>query len=208
MLATGVTPRVPAIPGIDHPKVRSYAEVIEGADAGAAVAIVGAGGIGFDVAEFLVHGESPTLDVAAWKREWGVGGLDGTRGALAAPVVEPSPRRVHLLQRKTSRIGQGLGRTSGWVHRAAIAAKGVETVTGATYDRIDDDGLHITVDGDARVLEVDTVIICAGQEPRRDLLDGLRAAGVTTHLIGGADVAAELDAKRAIRQGTELAAQR
>lgn len=208
VLATGVVPRVPAIPGIDHPKVASYVEVIEGAEVGDTVAIVGAGGIGFDVAELLVHRASPTLDLAAWKREWGVGGPDGARGALVAPEVEPSPRRVHLLQRKTSKIGKGLGKTSGWVHRAAIAAKGVETLTGVTYERIDDDGLHVTVDGAARVLDVDTVVICAGQEPRRDLLAGLQAAGVTTHLIGGADAAAELDAKRAIRQGTELAARR
>lgn len=211
VLATGVTPRTPAIPGIDHPKVKSYAEVIEGADPGASVAIVGAGGIGFDVAELLVHDHSPGLDVAAWRREWGVGDPAEHRGGLVAPVVEPAPRRVHLLQRKTSRIGKGLGKTTGWVHRAAIAAKGVETLTGVTYERIDDDGLHITVgerDGEARVLDVDTVVICAGQEPRRDLLDGLRDAQVTTHLIGGADVAAELDAKRAIRQGTELAAAR
>jgi 2,4-dienoyl-CoA reductase (NADPH2) len=211
VLATGITPRTPSIPGIDHPKVRSYAEIIEGADAGASVAIVGAGGIGFDVAEFLVHDHSPTLDLAAWRREWGVGDPAEHRGGLAAPVVEAPPRRVHLLQRKTSRIGKDLGKTSGWVHRAAIAAKGVETLTGVTYERIDDDGLHITVgerDGEARVLDVDTVVICAGQEPRRDLLDELREAGVTTHLIGGADIAAELDAKRAIRQGTELAAAR
>ncbi|MFA9269180.1 MAG: FAD-dependent oxidoreductase [Baekduiaceae bacterium] len=206
VLATGVTPRTPSIPGVDHPKAKSYGEVIEGADVGDSVAIIGAGGIGFDVAEFLVHHHSPTLDVAEWRREWGVGDPSVTRGGVAAPVVAPSPRRVHLLQRKTSRIGAGLGKTSGWVHRAAIMSKGVETLTGVTYERIDDDGLHLRVGNEARVLDVDTVVICAGQTPRRDLYDALGAAGTSTHLIGGADVAEELDAKRAIRQGTELAA--
>lgn len=206
VLATGVTPRTPSIPGVDHPKVKSYGEVIEGTDVGTSVAIIGAGGIGFDVAEFLVHDHSPTLDVAEWRREWGVGDPSVTRGGVAAPVVAPSPRRVHLLQRKTSRIGAGLGKTSGWVHRAAIMSKGVETLTGVTYERIDDDGLHLRVGDEARVLDVDTVVICAGQTPRRDLCDTLGAAGTSTHLIGGADVAEELDAKRAIRQGTELAA--
>lgn len=206
VLATGVAPRTPSIPGIDHPKVKSYTEVIEGAEVGASAAIVGAGGIGFDVAEFLVHDHSPTLDLPEWRREWGVGDPAVTRGGVAAPVVAPSPRRVHLLQRKTSRIGAGLGKTSGWVHRAAIMSKGVETLTGVTYERIDDDGLHLRVGDEARVLDVDTVVICAGQTPRRDLSDALGAVGVRTHLIGGADVAEELDAKRAIRQGTELAA--
>lgn len=206
VLATGVAPRTPSIPGIDHPKVKSYTEVIEGAEVGASAAIVGAGGIGFDVAEFLVHDHSPTLDLPEWRREWGVGDPAETRGGVAAPVVAPSPRRVHLLQRKTSRIGAGLGKTSGWVHRAAIMSKGVETLTGVTYERIDDDGLHLRVGDEARVLDVDTVVICAGQTPRRDLSDALGAVGVSTHLIGGADVAEELDAKRAIRQGTELAA--
>ncbi|MBJ7518903.1 MAG: NADPH-dependent 2,4-dienoyl-CoA reductase [Solirubrobacteraceae bacterium] len=210
MLATGVVPRTPAIPGIDHPKVKTYAEVIEGAaDPGAAVAIIGAGGIGFDVAELLVHDESPTMDLATWRREWGVGDPAEHRGGVVAPEVVPSRRHVYLLQRKTSRIGADLGKTSGWVHRAAIVAKGVETMTGVTYERIDDDGLHVRLgerDGEARVLDVDTIVVCAGQEPRRDLQDALTTAGVTTHLIGGADVAAELDAKRAIRQGTEVAA--
>ncbi len=206
VLATGVTARVPAIEGIDHPMVRTYAEVVEGAEVGRAAAIVGAGGIGFDVAELLVHDTSPTLDLAAWRREWGVGDPAQTRGGLTAPVVDPPARRVHLLQRKTTRMGKGLGKTSGWVHRMSIQAKGVEMVTGVEYERIDDDGLHVRVGGEPRLFEVDTVVICAGQEPRRDLLDGLVAAGVTTHVIGGADVAAELDAKRAIRQGTELAA--
>ena len=206
VLATGVAPRIPSIPGIDHPKVKSYGEVIEGAAVGASAAIMGAGGIGFDVAEFLVHDHSPTLDPAEWRREWGVGDPAVTRGGVVAPVVAPSPRRVHLLQRKTSRIGAGLGKTSGWVHRAAIMSKGVETLTGVEYERIDDDGLHLRVGGEARVLDVDTIVICAGQTPRRDLYAALGAVGTSTHLIGGADVAEELDAKRAIRQGTELGA--
>lgn len=206
ILATGVTARVPAIEGIEHPKVRTYAEVIEGAEVGDSAAIVGAGGIGFDVAELLVCDASPTLDLEAWEREWGVGDPAVARGGLAAPVVSPPARRVHLLQRKTSAMGKGLGKTSGWVHRLSLLAKDVEMVTGVDYERVDDDGLHTRVDGAPRLFDVDTVVICAGQEPRRDLLDGLVAAGVTTHVIGGADVAAELDAKRAIRQGTELAA--
>ena len=208
VVATGVRARVPAIEGIDHSKVRTYAEVIQGAEVGASVAIIGAGGIGFDVAEFLVHPTSPTLDVATWRREWGVGDPAEHRGGVIAPAVEPAPRRVHLLQRKNSRLGKDLGKTSGWVHRAAITAKGVEMHAGVGYERIDDDGLHIRLDEETRVLDVDTIVVCAGQVSRRGLADDLRRAGVTTHVIGGADVASELDAKRAIRQGTELAAAR
>ncbi|QJY49722.1 NADPH-dependent 2,4-dienoyl-CoA reductase [Pseudonocardia broussonetiae] len=210
VLATGVEPRMPDIPGIDHPMVVSYAEAVLGAPVGERVAVIGAGGIGVDVSEFLTHTTSPTTDLAAWRREWGVTQPDLAAGALVAPEPESSPRQVYLLQRTPGRIGSRLGLTTGWVHRAALAAKGVEQIAGVGYVRIDDAGLHLTVDGDdgpgARVLAVDTVVVCAGQEPVRDLLDALRDAGASVHVIGGADVAAELDAKRAIDQGTRVAA--
>jgi 2,4-dienoyl-CoA reductase (NADPH2) len=207
VLATGVAPRVPDLPGIDHPKVLSYVDVVKhGKPVGERVAVIGAGGIGVDVSEFLTHTDSPALDLDAWMSEWGVTDPEQSPGGLAKPKPEPSPRQVHLLQRKKSGIGAGLGKTSGWVHRAALKAKRVEQLTGVDYQRIDDEGLHLTVDGQPRVLDVDTVVVCAGQEPVRDLVDELRTAGVPVHLIGGADVAAELDAKRAIDQGTRLAA--
>jgi 2,4-dienoyl-CoA reductase (NADPH2) len=207
VLATGVEPRIPDIPGIDHPMVVNYADAVLGAPVGKRVAVIGAGGIGVDVSEFLTHASSPTLDIEAWQREWGVTDPERARGALAAPAPDPSPRQVYLLQRSPGRIGTRLGLTTGWVHRAALVAKGVEQLSGVGYQRIDDDGLHLTdADGATRVLEVDNVVVCAGQEPVRDLLDALRAADLPVHVIGGADVAAELDAKRAIDQGTRLAA--
>jgi len=210
IVATGVVPRVPAIEGIDHPKVLSYVDVVRhGRPVGERVAVIGAGGIGVDVTEFLTHDASPALDLAAWKAEWGVGDPELLPGALAQPKPEPSPRQVYLLQRKASRIGDGLGKTTGWVHRAALKNKQVEQLRGVNYERIDDRGLHITFGPkreQARVLEVDTVVVCAGQEPVRDLAEELTAAGRPVHVIGGADVAAELDAKRAIDQGTRLAA--
>ncbi|NKS23660.1 FAD-dependent oxidoreductase [Rhodococcus hoagii] len=210
VIATGVTPRVPAIAGIDHPKVLSYAEAVrDGRPVGRSVAVIGAGGIGVDVSEFLTHAHSPTLDVAEWKREWGVTDPESAPGALTVPQPSPSPREVFLLQRKPGRIGAGLAKTTGWVHRAALKAKGVQELSGVNYERIDDAGLHITFGEkreNPRTLEVDTVVVCAGQESVRDLVDELTVAGVTTHVIGGADVAAELDAKRAIEQGTRLAA--
>jgi 2,4-dienoyl-CoA reductase (NADPH2) len=192
ILATGATPRVPEIDGIDHPKVLTYHDVLEGrVTVGEKVAVVGAGGIGFDVSEFLTHTHSASLDVAAWMAEWG----------------EPSPRQVWLCQRKTSRLGAGLGKTTGWVHRASIAHKDVTLVPGAAYKRIDDAGLLIeTADQGEQLLAVDHVVICAGQESRRDLLEPLTQAGVEVHVVGGADVAAELDAKRAINQASRLAA--
>ncbi|HWD01011.1 MAG TPA: NADPH-dependent 2,4-dienoyl-CoA reductase [Amycolatopsis sp.] len=201
VLATGVRPRVPALAGIDHPKVLSYVDVVDGAPVGSRVAVIGAGGIGVDVSEFLT---ARTLDRDEWMAEWGVTDPANAPGGLAKPRPEPAARRVYLLQRKKTPIGAGLGKTSGWVHRAALAAKGVERISGVTYDRIDDAGLHVTIDGRARLLEVDTVVVCAGQEPVRDLASTLGSTPV--HLIGGADVAAELDAKRAIDQGTRLAA--
>ncbi|WP_370945443.1 FAD-dependent oxidoreductase [Amycolatopsis sp. cg5] len=208
VLATGVTPRIPSIPGIDHTKVLSYVDVVKhGKPVGDKVAVIGAGGIGVDLSEFLTHKDSPALDLDTWMSEWGVTDPETAVGGLTKPQPEPSPRQVFLLQRKTSGIGAGLGKTSGWVHRAALKAKRVEQLKGVRYDKIDDDGLHITADEKARVLDVDAVVICAGQEPQRELADELRAAGLTVHLIGGADVAAELDAKRAINQGVRLAAE-
>ncbi|RZL76609.1 MAG: NADPH-dependent 2,4-dienoyl-CoA reductase [Rhodococcus sp. (in: high G+C Gram-positive bacteria)] len=210
IVATGVTPRFPSIPGIDHPKVLTYPEVVRGGKpVGQSVAVIGAGGIGVDVSEFLTHEHSPTLDLKEWKQEWGVTEPEAAAGALTTPVPAPSPREVYLLQRKSGRIGAGLAKTTGWVHRAALKNKGVQELSGVNYERIDDDGLHITFGAKRekpRTLAVDNVVICAGQESVRDLVDELTVAGVTTHVIGGADVAAELDAKRAIEQGTRLAA--
>jgi 2,4-dienoyl-CoA reductase (NADPH2) len=209
VLATGVTPRMPDIPGIDHPMVLSYAEAILGTPVGRRVAVIGAGGIGFDVSEFLVTDESPTLNLKEWKAEWGVADPQEARGALTTPIPLPAAREVYLLQRTKGSQGRALGKTSGWVHRASLKAKGVQQLSGVNYERVDDAGLHISFGpqhADARVLEVDNVVVCAGQESVRDLEDTLRGNGVEPHVIGGAAVAAELDAKRAIRQGTELAA--
>ncbi|UIZ16710.1 NADPH-dependent 2,4-dienoyl-CoA reductase [Streptomyces sp. R527F] len=208
VLATGVEPRTPAIPGTDHPKVLSYLDVLrDGAPVGDRVAIVGAGGIGFDVAEFLTDGgDAASLDADTFFRQWGVDTAYEDRGGLRAPERPKSPRTVHLVQRRTTKVGAGLGKTTGWIHRTELRHRGVEMIAGASYDLIDDEGLHLTVDGEPRVLPVDTVVLCAGQEPRRELYEKLSAGAVPVHLIGGADVAAELDAKRAIRQGTELAA--
>ena len=210
VVATGVTPRVPKIPGIENPKVLTYAEVVrEGKPVGKSVAVIGAGGIGVDVSEFLTHPTSPTLHLKEWKQEWGVTEPEMAPGALTTPVPELSEREVYLLQRKPGRSGAGLAKTTGWVHRAALKNKGVHELSGVNYERIDDAGLHITF-GEKhekpRLLEVDTIVICAGQESVRDLVDELTVAGVVTHIIGGADVAGELDAKRAIEQGTRLAA--
>ncbi|MFJ7083462.1 FAD-dependent oxidoreductase [Streptomyces griseus] len=208
VLATGVEPRTPAIPGTDHPNVVSYLDVLrDGAPVGDRVAIVGAGGIGFDVAEFLTDGgDAASLDADTFFRQWGVDTAYEDRGGLRAPERPKSPRTVHLVQRRSSKVGAGLGKTTGWIHRTELRHRGVEMIAGASYDLIDDEGLHLTVDGERRVLPVDTVVLCAGQEPRRELYEELSAGAVPVHLIGGADVAAELDAKRAIRQGTELAA--
>ncbi|MEU6947698.1 NADPH-dependent 2,4-dienoyl-CoA reductase [Streptomyces sp. NPDC046316] len=208
VVATGVTPRTPEIEGVDHPSVLSYLDVLrDGAQVGERVAIVGAGGIGFDVAEFLTDGgEGASQDPETYFKQWGVDTSYETRGGLRAPERPRPPRQVHLLQRKTTKVGAGLGKTTGWIHRAEMKHRGVTMVAGATYERIDDDGLHITVDGEPQTVPVDTVVLCTGQEPRRGLYEELIAAGRTAHLIGGADVAAELDAKRAIDQGTRLAA--
>ncbi|WP_327256298.1 NADPH-dependent 2,4-dienoyl-CoA reductase [Streptomyces sp. NBC_01244] len=208
VVATGVTPRTPDIEGVDGPNVVSYLDVLrDGAPVGQRVAVLGAGGIGFDVAEFLTDsGEGASQDPEVYFRHWGVDTAYTGPGGLTAPERPAPPRQVHLLQRKSTKVGSGLGTTTGWIHRAELKHRGVVSVAGAAYDRIDGEGLHITVEGEQRLVPADTVVLCTGQEPRRDLYEALRAAGVEAHLIGGADVAAELDAKRAIRQGTELAA--
>ncbi|RKQ60020.1 2,4-dienoyl-CoA reductase [Vogesella indigofera] len=210
ILATGIAPRLPAIPGIKHPKVLSYLDVLKhGKPVGRKVAIIGAGGIGFDTAEFLSHeGQSSSLDTAAFMREWGVDMQLAHAGGLApqGPQPHPSPREIYLLQRKSSKVGDGLGKTTGWIHRASLQMKKVQMIAGISYDRIDDAGLHVTIKGEAQVLAVDNIIVCAGQDPLRELQQPLLAAGKPVHLIGGADVAAELDAKRAIDQGARLAA--
>ncbi len=204
VIATGVVPREVDLPGIDHPKVVSYAEVLRGdVECGPRVAVIGAGGIGVDVSHFLTHTKE-TLD--DWLAHWGVADPAEHRGGLTAKTPRTPAREVYLLQRKTTPIGAGLGKTSGWAHRIVLKDSGVVQLNGVTYDRVDDAGLHVTVDGVPRVLEVDHVVVCAGQESVRGLYDDLREAGANVHLVGGADVAAELDAKRAIRQGTELAA--
>ncbi|WP_116040633.1 NADPH-dependent 2,4-dienoyl-CoA reductase [Amycolatopsis palatopharyngis] len=207
LLATGVVPRTPAIPGVDHPTVLSYVDVLRGARVGRRVAVIGAGGIGFDVCEFLTSTDSSALDVKRWRADWGVGDPEMARGGVegVTRAAPSSPRQVYLIQRKTSKMGAGLGKTSGWVHRTTLRNKQVEMITGAGYRRIDDEGLHLEVGAEQRVLAVDNVVVCTGQEPLRDLAGDLRAAGVRTHLVGGADVAAELDAKRAIDQATRLA---
>ena len=213
VLATGVAPRIPDIPGIDHPMVLSYAEAILGKPVGNRVAVVGAGGIGFDVSEFLVTRSSPesspTLNLREWKAEGGAADPKEARGALTKPIPLPPAREVYLLQRTNGPQGRQLGKTSGWVHRASLKAKKVQQLSGVNYERIDDEGLRISFGADRlgrRLLEVDNVVICAGQEPVRDLEEGLRRNGIDPHIIGGAALAVELDAKRAIKQGTELAA--
>jgi len=209
VLATGVRPRVPDIPGIDHPMVLSYVDVLlHGRPVGERVAVVGAGGIGFDISEFLTHDSSPTPDLPTWLAEWGVVDPEQARGGLGTRVAATVPRQVYLLQRRTTKVGAGLGKTTGWVHRTSLRNRGVEMIRGVNYERIDDDGLHLSFGPqrrDPRVLPVDHVVICAGQESRRDLHADLVAGGARVHLVGGAERAAELDAQRAIEQGTRLA---
>ncbi len=210
VIATGVEPRIPSLPGVDHPSVVNYQEVIRhGAPVGKRVAVMGAGGIGFDVSEFLLHDADESIE--HWMERWGVTDPSLERGGLATKLKAPPKREVFLLQRKNTELGKGLGKTSGWVHRQTLKDAGVEMIKGVTYDRIDDAGLHITLNKgedneESRVLDVDTVILCTGQESVRDLIEPLEALGKPVHVIGGADVAAELDAKRAIKQATELAA--
>lgn len=208
ILATGVIPRRPDIEGLDHPSVVNYLEVLrDKADVGANVAILGAGGIGFDVAEYITaHGASATLEPEKFYREWGIDTSYSEAGGITKAEPESAPRRVALLQRKESKVGAGLGKTTGWIHRTELKSKGVTMIPGVQYRKIDDDGLHLSINGQETLLPVNTVILCTGQEPQRELFAGLEGAGVVVHLIGGADVAAELDAKRAINQGTRLAA--
>jgi 2,4-dienoyl-CoA reductase (NADPH2) len=206
ILATGISPRTPEIEGIDHPKVLSYIDVLrDKKEVGKKVAVIGAGGIGFDVSEYLAHsGPSTSQNIEAFMKEWGVdmslearGGIEGVKAD-----VTPSAREIYLLQRKKSKVGAKLGKTTGWIHRTGLSNKGVNMIPACTYEKIDDQGIHLDVAGEKKVLDVDNVILCAGQEPLRELLEGLNKPH---HLIGGADVAAELDAKRAINQGTRLA---
>ena len=212
VIATGVSPRALSIPGIDHPKVVSYIDVLKGTvTIGKRVALIGAGGIGFDVAEYLAHDHNTELpqSIASWSVEWGIDQGSAERGGLVASKPQASQREIFLLQRKTTALGKDLGKTSGWVHRATLKNKGVNMLAGCNYDRIDDQGLHISQDGEQRLLEVDHIVICAGQEPLRELYNSASeqgAKGQRYHLIGGANIASELDAKRAIREGAELAA--
>ena len=212
ILATGIVPRTPAIPGIEHPKVIGYLDaILERKPVGRRVAVIGAGGIGFDVSEYITHdGASTSLDREAFWKEWGIDlGLEA-RGGVAGIQAQPhaAAREVFLLQRKKSKVGDGLGKTTGWIHRAGLKNKNVQMLNSVEYLKIDDAGLHVSIaGGEPQLLPVDTVIVCAGQEPLRELHDGLVAAGQRVHLIGGADVASELDAKRAINQGSRLAAE-
>ncbi|MEO9246127.1 NADPH-dependent 2,4-dienoyl-CoA reductase [Citricoccus nitrophenolicus] len=222
LLATGVVPRTVDLPGADRANVHAYPDVVDGlVTCGPRVAVIGAGGIGFDVSELLTEPPHPADRTAPaapadpadsgaqpledWQRQWGVDAAFAGRGGLTTPDPAPAARTVHLVQRKASKMGAGLGKTTGWVHRATLKARGVEFITGAQYVRIDDAGLHLLVDGAPRVLEVDDVVVCAGQVSQRELYDELRDAGADVVLVGGADVAAELDAKRAIEQSTRVA---
>lgn len=208
VVATGVTPRELSFEGIDHPKVLSYIEVLrERKPVGKRVAVIGAGGIGFDTAEYLSHeGESGSLNPQKFYDEWGIDTHYNDVGGLKQPQVEASEREIFLLQRKPTSVGAGLGKTTGWIHRAGLKNRDVQMIAGASYEKVDDQGLHIIVNDKSMILDVDNVVICAGQEPFTAMFDQLKADGKAVHLIGGAKEAGELDAKRAIRQGAELAA--
>lgn len=212
VIATGVTPRIPAIEGIDHPSVLSYLDVLrDDAPVGERVAIIGAGGIGFDIADYLAHDHdspSPSLSIEAFARDWGIDMSLQARGGVDKVEAQPfqAVRQMTLLQRKDSKPGKSLGKTTGWVHRMNLKRRGIEALSGVSYEKIDDEGLHIVQGGEARVLPVDNVVICAGQLSNQDLFNELKAAGREAHLLGGAYEARELDAKHAIRQGAELAA--
>lgn len=205
VLASGIKPRIPTIKGIEHPKVASYIDVITGKkEVGQRVAIIGAGGIGFDVAEFLTHQHPVPKD--QFYNEWGIDISGKFRGGLKPPEITPSPREVYLLQRKKEKMGQRLGKTTGWIHRLSLKHKQVKMISGVHYDAITDEGLHVQVNDKAQVLPVDTVVICAGQIELADLFTPLKEAGKTVHLVGGAYKALELDARHAIDQACRLAA--
>lgn len=205
IVAAGIIPRMPPIPGIEHPSVLSYIDVLKHKHpVGKKVAIIGAGGIGFDTAEYLSHGEtSPSTDIPTFMSQWGIDMTLSSRGGIEGvkALPEPSAREIYLLQRKTSKVGAGLGKTTGWSHRMGLHMKGVKMINAVTYNKIDDAGLHVTINDEAQILDVDNVIICAGQEPNKSLCEGLTKP---YHLIGGSDVAVELDAKRAIDQAMRL----
>ncbi len=208
IVATGISPRKPGIPGVESPNVLSYIDVLKNKkEVGKRVAIIGAGGIGFDTAEYLTHeGKSTSLDVQAFLTEWGVDATNQVRGGIEGvlPHPHPSPRTVFLLQRKETKVGDGLGKTTGWIHRASLKSKKVKMINSVQYEKIDDAGLHITISGKAQLLEVDSIVICAGQVSKNELYEPLKAKGKSVHLIGGAFMAGELDAKRAIEQGFKL----
>ena len=217
--SSGVAPRVPNMPGVDHEKVVTYQQVLDkGLELGKRVAVMGAGGIGYDMCEYLTHqGPSLTLNKELWMKEWGVDGSNETRGGLKPMEIEESPRKVYMLQRKTSSFGKGLNKTSGWVHRAVVKMKGVETIGGVSYDKVDDEGLHVTIttgkdenkNVETRILDVDHVVLCAGQVSVNKLhteLDADMGKSFNLHLVGGAEFAGELDAKRCIKLASELAA--
>ncbi|WP_288132336.1 NADPH-dependent 2,4-dienoyl-CoA reductase [Microbulbifer sp.] len=212
IIATGIQPRTPPIPGIEHAKVMSYLDVLKHKKpVGKKVAIIGAGGIGFDVAEYLTHSDEHVSELIASSKEeffeeWGVDIAPENRAGLKAQAPVTSPREVFLLQRKTSKVGAGLGKTTGWIHRSSLKHRQVRNIAGAQYEKIDDLGLHIRVGDETQVLDVDNIVVCAGQEPLKALHEALSGMGITSHLIGGAFEAAELDAKRAIDQGSRLAA--
>ena len=208
IIATGVTPRKVNFPGADHPKVIDYVDVLEKkVEVGKKVAIVGAGGIGFDVAEYLAHeGTSPSLNVQKYQKEWGIDPSYGAGGANTVPAPHPSPREIYLLKRSGGKHGKNLGKTTGWIHRASLAMKQVKMMGSVEYEKVDDQGLHVVVQGEKQILDVDHVVICAGQEPLAELFNQLQGAGISSHLIGGAKEAAELDAKRAIYEASHLAA--
>jgi 2,4-dienoyl-CoA reductase (NADPH2) len=205
VVATGIVPRTPDLPGIGHAKVVSYVDLIEGRKkAGERVALIGAGGIGFDVAEFLSHPGGDEDPIVLFQHEWGIDAQMHSRGGVMPPHSPRSSRQIWLLQRKPTKVGEGLAKTTGWARRLLLQRRGVQMLAGVEYRKIDDAGFHIRVDEVDRVLEVDTVVICAGQEPRRDLVAALADVGVPCTVIGGADVAVELDARRAIAQGTNV----
>ncbi|HMQ08391.1 MAG TPA: FAD/NAD(P)-binding oxidoreductase, partial [Saprospiraceae bacterium] len=208
IICTGVTARIPDLEGIDHPKVLSYVDVLyHNKPVGKSVAIIGAGGIGFDVATFLSQeGRSFTLNTHDYLKEWGVDFHYSGAGAITEPSPGSSPRKIYLLKRSGGKHGKSLGRTTGWIHRAHLQHKEVEMLSGVQYLKVDDKGLHIKVNGQERILEVDNIVVCAGQEPLRDLYNGLKHSGKPVHLIGGAHEAVELDAKRAIDQAARLVA--